>query len=80
MPRSSLASSNAQSAFAASNRFLSLTKLVVTRGKAESGGFWYNVEKSDQTGWLCPALFKFFPKAPEKLYVRADPLNHDNGS
>ena len=55
-------------------------KLVVTRGKAESGGFWYNVENSDQTGWLCPALFKFFPKAPEKLYVRADPLNHDNGS
>ena len=55
-------------------------KLVVTRGKAESGGFWYNVQNSDQTGWLCPALFKFFPKAPEKLYVRADPLNHDNGS
>ena len=39
-------------------------KLVVTRGKAESGGFWYNVENSDQTGWLCPALFNFFPKAP----------------
>ena len=54
-------------------------KLVVTRGKAESGGFWYKVENSDQRGWLCPALFKFFPKAPEKLYVRADPLNHDNG-
>ena len=53
-------------------------KLVVTRGKAESGGFWYNVENSDQTGWLCPALFKFFPKAPEKLYVRADPLNHES--
>ena len=45
-------------------------KLVVTRGKAESGGFWYNVENSDQTGWLCPALFKFFPKAPEKLETK----------
>jgi hypothetical protein len=48
-------------------------ELVVTRGEPESGGYWYHVENSDKKGWLCPALFKFFPEAPEKLYVRADP-------
>jgi hypothetical protein len=24
-------------------------------------------------GWLCPALFKYFDKAPPELYVRAEP-------
>ena len=42
-------------------------KLVVTRGKAESGGFWYNVENSDQTGWLCPALSSSFPRLPRNF-------------
>ena len=27
----------------------------------------YNLE-----GWLCPALFKYFDKAPPELYGRAD--------
>jgi hypothetical protein len=49
-------------------------KLVVTRGESESGGYWYHVENSDKKGWLCPALFKFFPEAPAKIYVRADSL------
>jgi hypothetical protein len=25
-------------------------------------------------GWLCPALFKYFPEAPKKLYAKAEPL------
>ena len=23
-------------------------------------------------GWLCPALFKYFPVAPDTLYVKAE--------
>jgi hypothetical protein len=49
-------------------------EVVVTRAESESGGYWYYVENSDTKGWLCPALFKFFPEAPAKIYVRADPL------
>jgi hypothetical protein len=53
-------------------------KLVVTRGKAESGGFWYITSRSDRMA--LPRSLQVLSKAPEKLYVRADPLNHDNGS
>jgi hypothetical protein len=24
-------------------------------------------------GWLCPALFKYFPQAPAEIHVRAEP-------
>ena len=24
-------------------------------------------------GWLCPALFRYFAKAPKELYVKAEP-------
>ena len=24
-------------------------------------------------GWLCPALFKYFDKAPSEIYVKAEP-------
>lgn len=42
----------------------------------EYEGNWYN---GDVVGlrmecWLCPALFCYFDSAPEKIYVRADPL------
>jgi hypothetical protein len=49
-------------------------QLVATRGEPESGGYWYHVEASNNKGWVCPALFKFFSEAPAKIYVRADPL------
>lgn len=38
-------------------------------------GNWYNCDQTDQSGWLCPALFLFFPEAPKKLYARADQIN-----
>jgi hypothetical protein len=44
------------------------------RGDEESGN-WYRCDQTNQSGWLCPALFLFFPKAPERLYARADKLN-----
>jgi len=42
--------------------------------REESGGHWYRSLEPELESWLCPALFKYFDEAPEKLYVRADPL------
>jgi hypothetical protein len=25
-------------------------------------------------GWLCPALFKYFEKAPKEIYIKAEPM------
>jgi hypothetical protein len=43
--------------------------------REELGGNWYYCPQFDMEGWLCPALFKYFDKAPPKLYVRAEPKN-----
>ena len=42
--------------------------------RAEYDGHWYRSLDPEMEGWLCPALFKYFDDAPEKLYVRADSL------
>ena len=42
------------------------------RGRAEGGGYWYRSDDFDAEGWLCPALFKYFRKAPATLYVKAE--------
>jgi hypothetical protein len=38
--------------------------------RAEYGGNWYHNAPLDMDGWLCPAMFKYFDKAPENLYVQ----------
>ena len=42
------------------------------RVREQDGGNWYYNEKYQMEGWLCPALFKFFPRAPEHLYVKVE--------
>ena len=46
------------------------TKVVWRR--REAGGNWYYSEEYDQEGWLCPALFKYFRRAPKDIYVKAE--------
>ncbi len=43
----------------------------------EDDGNWYRTTLGGDvmTGWLCPALFKYFDKAPQKIYVTAEPRN-----
>jgi hypothetical protein len=41
--------------------------------RSEYGGNWYWCEQYGVEGWLCPALFKYFEKAPAELYARAEP-------
>lgn len=44
----------------------------LTWRREEYGGNWYYSPQFDMEGWLCPALFKYFDKAPAELYVRAE--------
>lgn len=50
-------------------------KLVWRR--EEYGGNWYFSEKLVREGWLCPALFKYFEKAPMEIYAKAEAKNSD---
>ncbi len=43
--------------------------------REEFGGNWYYSPQFDMEGWLCPALFKYFPAAPGEIYVKAEPRN-----
>ena len=45
-------------------------KLVWRR--EEMGGNWYGSDDPPMEGWLCPALFRYFDKAPPELYVKAE--------
>ncbi len=49
-------------------------ELAVERGDAYGGGYYYRDPASGRQGWLCPALFKYFRDAPERIYVKADAL------
>jgi len=42
--------------------------------REEYEGNWYRSEDPPMEGWLCPALFKYFDEAPERLYVKAEPM------
>lgn len=44
--------------------------------REDVGGNWYRCpELDDRQGWLCPALFKYFEKAPPLLYVKMFPIS-----
>ena len=40
----------------------------------ESGGNWYKLTTGgkEMTGWLCPALFRYFDTAPAEIHVRGE--------
>ena len=43
--------------------------------REEMGGNWYQTDSPAMQGWLCPALFQYFDKAPAELYVKAEKMN-----
>ena len=45
-------------------------KLVWRR--EEMDGNWYGTDDPPMEGWLCPALFWYFDKAPPEIYVKAE--------
>jgi hypothetical protein len=47
--------------------------------REEVEGDWYraieySIAEQSAEGWLCPALFKYFDEAPDKLYIKAEGL------
>ena len=45
---------------------------MLTWRREEKDGNWYACDDPPMEGWLCPALFRYFDKAPPKLYVKAE--------
>ena len=41
--------------------------------RAEMGGNWYYSSEFEMEGWLCPALFRYFDNAPERIYAQVKP-------
>lgn len=41
--------------------------------RAEFRGNWYYAPELGIEGWLCPALFKYFDAAPERIYAQCRP-------
>ena len=41
--------------------------------REEHGGNWYRWSERDMEGWLCPALFLYFPAAPQDIFAQALP-------
>ena len=52
-------------------------QIRVDRQQEEIGGYWYKYEDFDMTGWLCPALFKYFDEAPAHIYAQATAIEHN---
>ena len=44
--------------------------IILTKQLEEAGGNWYTCTKTGMSGWLCPALYKYYPQAPEKLFIK----------
>ncbi len=47
--------------------------------RSEGGGDVYRWPEADMEGWLCPALLRYFPQAPKKLYIQVKPVRSDSG-
>jgi hypothetical protein len=41
--------------------------------RSDAGGDWYYSPQLEQEGWLCPALLRYFEKAPRDIYVQVKP-------
>lgn len=40
------------------------------RADAQGSGNWYHCQLFDSEGWLCPALLRYFKKAPRNIYAQ----------
>jgi hypothetical protein len=47
-------------------------QLLLKWTSEESDGNWYIDEKTGMEGWLCPALLKYFRKAPKTIYIKTE--------
>jgi hypothetical protein len=47
-------------------------QVILSKIREEYEGNWYRWDATGQEGWLCPALFKYFENAPEKIYCKVE--------
>lgn len=47
-------------------------QLKLQWAKQEGNGNWYYSKDLNMYGWLCPALLKYYIKAPKEIYVKAE--------
>jgi hypothetical protein len=52
-------------------------RIVLEWVREEGGGNIYRWPEKGMEGWLCPALLRYFPSPPEKLYVQVKPAGGD---
>ena len=48
--------------------------------RTDGTGNWYYSPDLDMEGWLCPALLRYFAKAPPQIYVQAKGMEPDSKS
>lgn len=46
-------------------------QIVLEWVREDGGGNVYRWTEKEMEGWLCPALLKYFEKAPAKLFIQA---------
>lgn len=46
--------------------------LILKKLNEDAGGNWYQCCETGMKGWLCPALYKYYPTAPDILYIKID--------
>jgi len=44
---------------------------------SEDKGNWYHSPELNLIGWLCPVLLKYFPSAPEQIFIQLKSTNGD---
>ena len=44
--------------------------VVLTKQEKFAGGNWYINQETGMRGWLCPAIYLYFKRAPKKLFVK----------
>ena len=49
-------------------------QIVLEWVREDGSGNVYRWQEKEMEGWLCPALLKYFERAPEKLYVQVKGL------
>ena len=47
---------------------------VLEKLRPEFDGCWYRDPSNGLEGWLCPAMFRYFKVAPDKIYLKAEKL------
>src|SRR5205807_490089 len=50
--------------------------IVLDWVREEGGGNVYRWPETGQDGWLCPALLRYFPSAPRKIYLQIRPAGN----